>query len=344
MSDPYRVMIIGAGLAGLTAATELAGAHRGDRPIEVLVVDKGRGPGGRLATRRIGDAVLDHGAQFFTVRSDALRARVDRWLADGVVEEWCRGFGPVDGYPRYRTVGGMNRLAKHLAAHLADRPAGGLRLITRQRTEAIIPGPERWAVTYHGASRDVDEVDAVIATPPVPQIVELLRAGAAMPTGPLGHRLATMAYHKVIAILVRLDRSPELPEPGALQQPEDPTFSFVADNQAKAVSPEPAMTFHLGHPLSAELWDRTDDEVLARVGDELRRLLGPASALEIQVKRWRYAGPVEPAPEASLLVAERPGPLLVAGDGFAGAKFEGAFLSGLDAAARLLAGLDDPPT
>ena len=110
------------------------------------------------------------------------------------------------------------------------------------------------------------------------------------------------------------------------------------------VSPEPAMTFHLGHPLSAELWDRTDDEVLARVGDELRRLLGPASALEIQVKRWRYAGPVEPAPEASLLVAERPGPLLVAGDGFAGAKFEGAFLSGLDAAARLLAGLDDPPT
>ena len=29
--------------------------------------------GGRLATRRIGDAVLDHGAQFFTVRTDAFR-------------------------------------------------------------------------------------------------------------------------------------------------------------------------------------------------------------------------------------------------------------------------------
>ena len=52
---------------------------------EVVVLDKGRSPGGRLATRRIGEATLDHGAQFFTVRSDAFAARVDRWEADGSV-------------------------------------------------------------------------------------------------------------------------------------------------------------------------------------------------------------------------------------------------------------------
>lgn len=336
MSDPYRVMILGAGLAGLTAAAELADTTVDDRPVEVLLVDKAKRPGGRLATRRLGDAVLDHGAQFFTVRSDAFRERVDRWLADGVVEEWCRGFDPVDGYPRYRTAGGMNRLGKHLAAELAATD-GGPTMVTRQRADAIIPGPDRWAVTYHGASRDIDEVDAIIATPPVPQIVELLKAGAAMPAGELGSRLEAMTYHKVIGILTRLDRSPELPSPGALQQPDHPMFSFVADNQAKAISPEPAVTFHLTHALSAELWGRSDEEVVERVAVDLASHLAPARPVETQVKRWRYAGPVTPATEASLQIAERPGPLVIAGDGFAGAKVEGAFLSGLDAATGILA-------
>lgn len=334
MSDPYRVLIIGAGLAGLTAAAELTGGLVDERPVEVLVVDKAKGPGGRLATRRIGAAVLDHGAQFFTVRSGALQARVDRWLADGVAEEWCRGFDPVDGYPRYRVTGGMNQLAKHLRAELDQ----SVEMVTRQRVEAIIPGPDRWAVSYHAASRTIDEADAIIATPPVPQTVELLEAGAAMPGGELRERLETMIYHRVIGVLIRLDRSPELPEPGALQQPDHPVFSFVADNQAKAISPEPAVTFHLGHARSAELWDRSDDEVLDAIADELTAHLGPATAIETQVKRWRYAGPVTPAPEASLQIATEPGPLLLAGDGFAGAKVEGAFLSGLDAATRLLAG------
>lgn len=331
MSEPYRVLIVGAGLAGLTAANELRGREVGDRPIEVTVVDKGRSPGGRLATRRIGEATVDHGAQFFTVRSEAFRSRVDRWLEAGVAEEWCRGFDPVDGYPRYRIAGGMNRLARHLTDAL---PAGTV--ATRHQANAIIGGPDRWAVTYEAGTRDVDEADAVIATPPVPQIVEILRAGAALPTGELGRRLESMAYHKVLAVLTVLDRSPGLAEPGALQRPDHPVFSFVADNQAKGISAVPSVTFHLSHARSAELWDRTDGEVLAAVEDELRGTIGVAAVTDVQVKRWRYAGPVDPAPEDSLVIGERPGPLVVAGDGFAGAKVEGAFRSGLDAARQIL--------
>ena len=66
-----RVAIVGAGLAGLMAGRTLAEAGH-----EVVLLDKGRSPGGRLATRRIGAATLDHGAQFFTVRSEAFAARV----------------------------------------------------------------------------------------------------------------------------------------------------------------------------------------------------------------------------------------------------------------------------
>ena len=76
-----NVVVIGAGLSGLMAAQSLqAQGHK------VLVVDKGRSPGGRLATRRIGTATLDHGAQFFTVRSEEFAKHVDAWLQQGVKE------------------------------------------------------------------------------------------------------------------------------------------------------------------------------------------------------------------------------------------------------------------
>lgn len=333
MSQQSRIVIVGAGLAGLTAAGRLiSGAPEGRRP-DVLVIDKGRSVGGRLATRRLAGATLDHGAQFFTVRSEPFAAAVETWMADGVVEEWCRGFSSHDGYPRYRTAGGMNRLAKHLAAELE---AAGVTIITRQRAAAVIPGPDRWAVTYEGATREPDEADAVIATPPVPQTIELLAAGATVLDPTMAATVDALTYHKVIAVLAVLDQSPALPAPGAVQQPDDPTFTFVADNQAKAISEQPAVTFHLSHQLSATLWDTEDALVLVEVEAEIRRLLGEAAVREIQVKRWRYAGPVTPHPEASLTVATRPGPLVLAGDGFGGSKVEGAFLSGLDAADTIL--------
>src|SRR5689334_15592868 len=106
-----RAVVVGAGLAGLMAGRTLADAGH-----DVVLLDKGRSPGGRLATRRVGHARLDHGAQFFTVRSDRFAASVDAWERNGWVHEWCRGFStPADGYPRYAAAGGMNALAKHLA-------------------------------------------------------------------------------------------------------------------------------------------------------------------------------------------------------------------------------------
>ncbi len=125
-----RVGIVGAGLAGLMAARSLEASRH-----EVVLFDKGRSPGGRLATRRIGGATIDHGAQFFTVRTDTFARFVDAWRGQGLVAEWCRGFGAQpDGYPRYMVPGGMNALAKRLAVGLEVRTATlvfGLRSGTR---------------------------------------------------------------------------------------------------------------------------------------------------------------------------------------------------------------------
>ena len=72
------VLVIGAGMAGLIAAAELRRAGR-----RVLVLDKSRGGGGRLASRRIDGATFDHGAQFITTR--------DPRFADLIEQGWCDG-------------------------------------------------------------------------------------------------------------------------------------------------------------------------------------------------------------------------------------------------------------
>ena len=264
------LLIVGAGLAGLTAATRLADGR------SITIVDKGRSVGGRLATRRIGDAVLDHGAQFFTVRSEEFRAAVDGWIAAGVIEEWCRGFDDADGYPRYRTAGGMNRLAKHLAGELDGRAE----IESGLRVERIAADDDRWTVEAEGRRwRSAD----VLVTSPVPQTLDLLTSGGIE----VPEAVASLRYHSVVGLLVTLDRSPGLPGPGAIQQPDDPEFTFIADNQAKGISPAPAMTFHGAHAWSAEVYEQPDAALLPVLLERAAPYLGGATVIEAQVEKWR---------------------------------------------------------
>ena len=82
-----RIGIIGAGMAGLSCAHALR--DQGHRPV---LFDKGRGPGGRMSTRRIdtplGEAAFDHGAQYLTARDPAFVAQVDRWAQADHVARW----------------------------------------------------------------------------------------------------------------------------------------------------------------------------------------------------------------------------------------------------------------
>ena len=344
----HRLIIVGAGLCGLTAAARLSEAD-GWSASDILIVEAGAGVGGRLATERIGDAVFDHGAQFFTVRSEALAQTVETWLEAGVVDVWCRGFSEIDGYPRYRTRGGMQALARHLAEELS---AAGVAITTGTPLEAVAPaGSGSGAGTGSGAAAGGDSgwrageatAGSVLLTPPVPASVALLEAGgiALDQLDAIDEATATFLAgfecHRVLALLAVCDRSPELASPGALQQPDDPDFSFVADNQAKGLSDVPAVTFHTAHARSRQLWDESDDAVLDALGPLAAEVVAPAEITELHLRRWVASGPVAAHPEPCLVLAREPGLLVLGGDGFGPSKVEGAFLSGI-AAAEVLAG------
>lgn len=84
-----KIAIVGAGIAGLSCAETLR-----FHGYSVVLFDKGRGPGGRMATRRVttslGEVAFDHGAQYFTVRDPAFAERVAQWQAADVVAAWPR--------------------------------------------------------------------------------------------------------------------------------------------------------------------------------------------------------------------------------------------------------------
>ncbi|MEM9465516.1 MAG: FAD-dependent oxidoreductase [Actinomycetota bacterium] len=316
-----RVLVIGAGIAGVSAARRLldVGVDRDD----VRIVDKGRGVGGRMASRRVdtpaGTARFDHGAQFFTTRSDAFTETVSAAVDAGAVLEWTRGFGPAaDGYPRWRGVDGMTSLCKWMADDAGLRPTLGHRILDLGDELATHPA------------------DAVIHTAPVPQALATFAYCGLLPEPGLAQRLAAIRYKPTIAVLVAPSSDPTgLAPHGGAQYVDHPDLAFVTDNRAKGISSVPAVTVHLSNELSAAMWEDSDDAVVARAltaaADVLGEAADPVRAVAVQVQRWRYAGPVEVWPDPTVVWGSAPR-IALAGEAFAGPKVEGAFLSGRAAA------------
>ena len=309
-----EIAIIGSGLSGLTAARHLteAGHH-------VVVLDKGRRPGGRMATRELmGGGRADTGAQFFTVRSAALAETLGIWMEQGLVQEWCRGFTAPDGHPRYAVRGGMAELGAHLASGLDVRQSIRVDRVARQAG--------RWRVTWgsgHAGPAGGIDADAVVVTSPVPQTATLLADGAEVPD---------LTYEATLSLIVALDGPGSVPTPGGVQLAEDPVWSWVGDNLAKGTSNQPTITLHSTTALAAARFDEDESVVLDYLCDAARPWLGEARITDAQVQRWRFATPVSPWPERCLEVT--PG-VILAGDAFGGPRVEGAYLSGVAAAEAL---------
>ena len=314
-----RIVVVGAGVCGLVAARQLAAEH------DVVVLERAGAPGGRLATTRIGDAVFDTGAQFFTVRGEAFAAQADDWVARGVAHVWCHGFhDAVDGYPRYVGSAGM--------ASLADDLATGLDVRLDRMVFTVRPGEAGWNVVVDDGT--IVMAERVVLTCPVPQAWALLaESGIELPD-----EVARREYHRTIALLVALERPSKVPSPGGVQfdpSDADSPFGFVGDNAAKGISPVPALTFHATQPWSAAHWEDPPTDLEAALLERADPWIGDTTITAAQVVKWRFAGPMQPWPEPSW--RDSSGSVVVAGDLFAGPKVEGAFNSGLAAAAAAAA-------
>jgi predicted NAD/FAD-dependent oxidoreductase len=316
-----EVLIIGAGISGLLCATELRRAGK-----SVRILDKGRGFGGRMATRSMSGGRLDYGAQFFTVRDQRLQSYVDEWLQAGIIREWFRHL-PEDtnpeGYPRYCGVHGMTDVPKHLASNLEIQHS--------QQVIELARDTNVWIARTEAGDNFLGS--HLVITAPLPQALNLLdMTGLRYANGDTS-ALRAIRYEKGLATLAILDGPSGLEQPGGCKVHEAP-LKWIGDNQQKGISADvSAVTIHADAAFAEAHWD-SPDEIRGPLMLQAAANFLKADVVEYTCHRWGFTTPINPWYEK---IYRNSGlQLTLAGDAFGGPRIEGAALSGIEAARTLI--------
>lgn len=345
-------LIVGAGMAGLRAAALLraAGQH-------VTVVDKGRRHGGRMATRRVEDAVFDTGVIDLAAHGETFRTEVAAAVAAGHAASTASDTSA----PRWRGSPTMRSLPTAQAERVTSGAGPGapvtVRLAATVTSLRISDG--RWTVTLaEGRTVEQHTADALVVTAPAPQSVALLRSGDRLASAATIAQLDAVTYTPSLTVLVRpADRTlTDLPHDLASERSSAGAavagdLVRVHHNGHSGASPVVALTLHPSATFSARHLDGDRDAAAAMLADQASELAG--TPLEVvHVHGWRYAQ-VEHGIDLPALRDDTAGaPLVLAGDLFEGhgrsghgsgraLRLEGverAFLSGSAAALLLTAG------
>ncbi|MEB3229152.1 MAG: FAD-dependent oxidoreductase [Synechocystis sp.] len=323
------VVIVGGGICGLLAATVLQ-----RQGLTVTVLDKGRGIGGRLASRRLryDDAVgcFDFGTQYFKVQDPDFQSWVQEWMAAGVVTVWSEGMPMENGDRRSHGVklyrGTQSN--RSIAQHLAD----DLNVITQEKVVRVAWQNRQWQIECESGQRY--NADFLVLTPPLPQTLALLAESAiALPRG-LQNAFQTIRYAPCITLLALLEKPSQIPPPGGLWLTGDP-LAWIACSTQKGISPDGyGVTIQAGPAFSQIHLETQAEEVTTSMLTAASSWLG-SPVLTTHLHRWRYSHPLN-FYDQSFVYGAFPGPIYFGGDAFLLGKVEGAALSGLAIAEDLL--------
>jgi len=211
------IAIIGAGMAGLACARLLQ-----DAGARVALIDKSRGVGGRMATRRVEAMQFDHGAQYFTARGPAFSRLLDDLRAQGAADRWFDE--SFVGAP------GMSGAARAMAS--------GLEIVAGRQIDALERAGARWRL--HDAAGPVaasfaDAFDALALAVPAPQAAPLLKDAGLACEGAERAR-----YAPCWALMLAFEGGCDAP---ARLKPDDPVIAWIARDSDKPGRPQGRETF-----------------------------------------------------------------------------------------------------
>jgi predicted NAD/FAD-dependent oxidoreductase len=216
----------------------------------------------------------------------------------------------------------MRRIPEFLARSVRVQTAATVERLEAQddTVTAIVEGGSRLTAA------------AAVVTPPLPQTLTLLRnSGIGLPGG-TAETLPGIRYRACLAVMASLQGSSGLPD-GHLSPASGP-IAWMADNAHKGTSSTPSLTVH-STPAFAEAHLEDVPEMWADLLVSAARPYLSAPVKAARGHRWRYAEPTTTL-ESGYLLLDLSVPIILAGEVFAGARVEGAILSGLAAADVLI--------
>jgi hypothetical protein len=301
-----RAAVIGAGLAGMRCARLLR-----DAGVEVTVLEKGRGCGGRLASRRGDGVVFNTGATFVQAHGPSFTAALHEAQEAGRAVPFRAGVAD-DGLARVTGQPGMSALVRGLAHDIT--------LLTSTRVVGVERNGSGWQLidepgALHGP------FDWVIVATPAPQAMPLLEPHAAEFAA-----LSEARYEPVWALQLGLDAPSGLPD-GTLQPVGGPLFWAARMPVVQAGGFVEAWVLHARPAWTEQRLERAPEAVAGELYDAFCALCGARPpAARLHAHRWRY-GLV--ARELQRDYVAVPGARLAAiGDWCLGNRAEHAWLSG----------------
>ncbi|GJQ63669.1 MAG: hypothetical protein SCALA702_27220 [Melioribacteraceae bacterium] len=268
----YDVVIIGAGISGISAARLLQ-----SKGFDVLLIDKGRGIGGRMATRRVSvedkDVYFDYGVQSFTVKltpvKDLLhRNKIDRHMSLWTVEKNKRGL-----YLR----GGNRVLAKILSRGLEVKKGEKVISVNKFRNWEVETDKKK---KYHAKY--------VLSTAPAIQSLDLINKSNTQFSNEQLFMLDSVKYSANIVLLVRMNKKVELKS----VQPVDKDISIVINNEDKGIKQEyQSFSVIFNAEYSENNYTKPDVEHLWNFIDEYP-VIDRDNVAEFNIHRWKYAQPL----------------------------------------------------
>ena len=313
--DNLTVAVIGGGLAGLICARTLQ-----DHDTAVTVFDKGRGVGGRTATRRLGDtAQADHGAPWFDAPDARLAPYLQSWQDMGLVEAWPARLG--DTGPAFVGVSKMRALAEHLATDLDIRHG--------VRVEALERGSGGWYL--RSPEGRAGPFDRVVVAVPAPQAATLFE-----PVTALASAAARASYAPTITAMVQF--AAPVPSDTDVHRDVGPIQLAIRDSAkpGRADSEGDTWVLHANAAWSGAQLEADANDSAAQLFAAFREHLGGApEPVQISGHRWRYAQVATGLGTDCLFDPDKG--IGGCGDWCPGGGIDGALLSGMAMAGRIFA-------
>ncbi len=332
----FDVAIVGAGISGLVCAQQLHQAG-----YRVVVVEKSRGLGGRVTTRRLQDTCADRGLSYLIPQGELTKSFVEVLKAQNIVTVWTDTVHEFDvdsqlkavkGSPIYVAPNGMSAIARFLGKNLEiqlNRRVVGIRL-----------NNDYWHLQLDDSHSKVVAKAVVIAIP-APQALVLLESFA-LPV--VLDSLQKVEFSACISVIAGYPAN-LVPSWQALTVIDDDTLAWVGNDSSKrplmrspacALALSPVFVFH-SSPKFAQ--NHIDTENLQSVGQQLLNKAAKvfpefANPDWLQCDRWRYAFVTKPL-AANCLNVDTPQPLVCCGDWCGGLNLESAMRSGIAAAEQI---------
>jgi renalase len=324
-----NVAIIGAGLAGLTLANRLS------KNVNVFLIEKSRGVGGRMATRRIGGYDFDHGAQFFTARSQAFKKFLTSNIESGDIAEWK---------PRITTLSiGKKPYARHwfephyvgapAMTSLCKKMASEHEILFKTQVSKLTKDVGGWRLNVKEKKIDMT-FDWVISTAPAIQTCELMADHLPKEFIYGDDGLMSVIMEPCFSLMLSFEILPTLFFDCA--KVNNSTIEWIMLNSSKpGREKKHALVIQTSNSWAIENLERPSEEITEAILEELALVLPFKLPEHIvsSLQRWRYSRVVKSLKQDYLLDPQSM--LAGCGDWGVEGRVEGAFISAMKLADAL---------